>query len=526
MSMPDKIGHHPKREPLFEARSISKFFPNVCALDDVSLEVYPGEILALIGENGAGKSTFLRILNGDYQPDRGQLRYAGQVVSFASPRQAHRSGIRVIYQEPELVPTLSVAENIYIGELPRRGRFVDWKRLHQEARAQLGQFGFADEIPPDRMAGDLTPAQRQLVEIVKALKAGVRLLALDEPTSSLSDEEAQRLFAIVRQLRQEGVAIIYVSHRLREIVQLADRVAVLRDGKLVTVVPSGQAKEDDLVRLMVGRELTAIFEHKPHIRPEVVLSVEGLCAPGLRDITFQVRRGEVVGFAGLVGAGRTDLAKALFGCVPLSAGQIKVDGRPVNLRSPADAIAAGIGFTAEDRKQEALFPSLSVRDNVSLCILERIRTWRFVQRRREAEIVHHYVEKLKVRTPSIAQEVSKLSGGNQQKVILARWLAREPRVLILDEPTRGIDVGAKAEIYQLIRSLAADGLGIIFISSELPEVLGVSDRIIVMQAGRITGELLASQATEEAVLRLAMVDHLRREGLPSDAMKSMERSLL
>jgi L-arabinose transport system ATP-binding protein len=506
---PQHDAARPSATPIFRAQGISKGFPNVQALDDVSLDIYPGEVLALIGENGAGKSTLLRILNGDYQPDAGAMLLAGEPVSFPSPRAAHDAGVRVIYQEPEIIPTVSVAENIYVGELPRRGRMVDWKRLHTETYDRLCEFGFGDEIAPTMLAEELSPAQRQLVEIIKALKAGVKILALDEPTSSLSEEEAQRLFAIVRQLCASGVAIIYVSHRLREIVRLADRVAVLRDGKLVATVPATDAREDELVRLMVGRELTAVFGTKTHTFGDVALEARNLCAPGLHDISFQVRRGEVVGFAGLIGAGRTELAKALFGSTPITSGEIRVTGKPVTLRSPADAMAAGIGFTAEDRKREALFPILSVRENVSLCVLKQLTRWRLVNRRQEAKMVSEHVERLKVKTPDLNQEVGKLSGGNQQKVVLARWLAREPQILILDEPTRGIDVGAKAEIYQLIRKLAAGGLAIIFISSELPEVLGVSDRILVMQAGRITGELPAAQATEEAVLRLAMVDHLQ-----------------
>ncbi|HEX9114953.1 MAG TPA: sugar ABC transporter ATP-binding protein, partial [Anaerolineae bacterium] len=403
--------------PIFEVEGISKGFPNVQALDDVSLAVYPGEVLALIGENGAGKSTLLRILSGDYQPDAGTMKLNREPISFPSPRAAQKAGVRVIYQEPEIIPAVSVAENIYVGELPRRGRMVDWNRLHRDTYDRLCEFGFGDEIAPTMPAEELSPAQRQVVEIIKALKAGVKVLALDEPTSSLSDEEAQRLFAVVRQLRQSGVGIIYVSHRLREIVRLADRVAVLRDGKLVTIVPAGEAREAELVRLMVGRELTAVFGPKAETLGDVALSVHHLSAPGLHDISFEVRGGEVVGFAGLVGAGRTELAKALFGSTPLTGGEIQVAGQPVTLRSPADAMAAGIGFTAEDRKREALFPMLSVRENVSLCVLTQLTRWRLVNQRQEAQLAAEHVERLKIKTPDINQEVGKLSGGNQQKVV-------------------------------------------------------------------------------------------------------------
>ena len=501
--------------PLLEVHAISKAFPNVQALADVSLEVSAGEVLALIGENGAGKSTLLRILNGDYQADSGEILLDGKLAKFASPREAHTAGIRVIYQEPELVPGLNVAENIYVGELPGRGHFVDWRRLNDEAYARLAEFGFEREISPTTLAEQLTPAQRQLVEILKALKQGVRVLALDEPMSSLSDEEAQRLFKIVQGLRGQGVGIIYVSHRLREVLRIAQRVAVLRDGKLMGVVPAAECCEDELVKLMVGRKLAEVVAREDNCRSDVVLSVEHLNAPGVHDVSFEVKCGEVVGFAGLVGAGRTELAKAIFGATKVTSGQVGVEGKPVSLHSPAQAMAAGMGYAGEDRKNESLFPILSVRENVSIAILERLRRLRFVDRKRENELVTSLVGKLRVKTPSLSQEVGKLSGGNQQIVVLARWLAREPRLLILDEPTRGIDVGAKAEIYQLVRQLAADGIGVIFISSELTEVLGVSDRIVVMQGGRITGEMPADGATEEAVLRLAMVDHLNGDATAS-----------
>ena len=502
----------PTPSPLFRLQGITKGFLNVQALNDVTLDVHAGEVLAVIGENGAGKSTLLRVLNGDYQPDSGQLFYEGTPVTFNSPRDAHRSGVRVIYQEPELVPSTTVAENLYIGELPRRfGRLVDWHLLNRSALAQLTAFGYESLISPSTLAEKLTPAQRQLVEILRALKSGVKLLALDEPTSSLTEEEVGKLFATVERLRDQGVGIIYVSHRIREILRLADRVAVLRDGALVAIRPVRETNEDELVRLMVGRPLQAVFARKSHAQTDVVFRVEGLAAPPLRNISFEVHRGEVVGLAGLVGAGRTELAKALFGSARVKTGRISIEGHPIRLRTPADAIAAGIGFSPEDRKAEALILVRSVRENISLCILDRLRRWRFIRRGLERAVVTRLVSTLQVKTPSIEQEVGKLSGGNQQKVVLARWLAREPMVLILDEPTRGIDVGAKAEIYRLIEQQAASGVAVIFISSELPEILGVSDRILVMQSGRITGELSAQDATEEAILNLAMSDHLAKD---------------
>jgi len=499
----------PVAPPALELRSITKSFPSVRALSDVSLEVRAGEVLALVGENGAGKSTLLRILSGDHRPDSGALYHAGQLLAFSSPRDAQRAGVRVIYQEPEIAPGISVTENIYLGELPRRlGRFVDRGALKRQTRALLADFGLENALDPLALAETLGPAQRQLVEILKALKSGARVLALDEPTSSLTDEEVNSLFAAVRRLRGQGIAIIYVSHRIREILELADRVAVLRDGCLVAIRPSGGVSQEDIMRLMVGRAPNAIFDHQPHVRAEVALRVENLSTSWLRDVSFAVRRGEVVGLAGLIGAGRTEVAKTLFGCRTIQGGRIVVDGRAFAPRGPRAALRAGICYLSEDRKGEGLVLTQSVRENVSLGILARLTRLRFIRRRAERDLVSRLTTSLSVKTPSIDHGVNTLSGGNQQKVALARWLAHEPRVLILDEPTRGIDVGAKAEIYRLIERLARDGMAIIFISSELPEVIGVSDRILTMRGGRITGELAAAQASEEAILGLAMVDHM------------------
>jgi L-arabinose transport system ATP-binding protein len=353
---------------------------------------------------------------------------------------------------------------------------------------------------------------------MRALKPGLRVLALDEPTSSLTDEESARLFDLLRDLRRQGVAIVYVSHRINEILRLADEVAVLRDGRLVALRKASELTSAGIVRLMVGRELTDLFKGGHVATERVVLRVENLTSAWHRGVSFEVRAGEVVGLAGLMGAGRTELAKTIVGALPLDGGQIWVDERPVALRSPRAAMNAGIGMTPEDRKQEGLLLGRSVIENTSLAILGRLSRLGFVQARRERALVRHYVERLAIRTPSIGQEVGRLSGGNQQKVVLARWLATAPRVLILDEPTRGIDVGAKAEIYRLIDGLAAEGLGILFISSELSEILGLSDRILVMQNGRITGELLASEATEERILELAMVDHIAVAGPTAPAI--------
>lgn len=497
---------------------ISKAFPNVQALDDVSLDIRAGEILAFIGENGAGKSTLLKILNGDYQPDSGTILLEGAEVSFSNPSAAHRAGIRVIYQEPEIIPWVDVPENIWVGELPKRLGFVDRNQLNRLVIESLREYGFENVLPVNLMGYELSSAQRQIVEIMRALKSGVRVLALDEPTSSLTDDEVERLFALVRRLRDEGVAIVYVSHRLNEIKRLCDRIAILRDGRLIAVRPADELSENEIVHLMVGRQLSDVFQRQVVEEGRKVLEVKNLNSTWHRDVSFYVNAGEIVGFSGLVGAGRTELAKVIYGEYRKKSGQIILDGQEIAIRNPSDAIAKGVGFAPEDRKQEGLILKRSVLENASMAILKRLSRFHFIRKRLERETMGQYVDRLRVQTPSLDQEAGKLSGGNQQKVVLARWLAVRPKVLILDEPTRGIDVGAKAEIYQLIDELANEGLGIILISSEMPEILGLADRVYVMQNGRITGELSREEATEASVLELAMVDNLTvSDGEPAAA---------
>jgi ABC-type sugar transport system ATPase subunit len=495
---------------------VSKAFENVQALSGVDLEIDGGEVLALVGENGAGKSTLLRVLNGDYRPDGGTLAIEGSPVAFSRPADAHAAGVRVIYQEPEIVPHVSVAENLFIGELPRRaGRLVHGAALRRGAQAQIDRYGFHDVLRPGTEGARLNPSQRQLVEILRAIKSNARVIAFDEPTSSLTETEVERLFEIIERLRRDGVAIVYVSHRLNEVLRLADRIAVLRDGHLVDTRPAHGNTGAELMRMMVGRTVSQVFPDERRSRAEVALRAAGLYSDWLHDISFEVRAGEVLGVAGLVGAGRSELAKAIFGDVRLHAGRVEVGGRQVRLRSPRDAIRAGIGYAPEDRKAEALVLMLGLRENISLASLDRLRRSRFVRRAEERRLVADLVERLEIKTPSLDQEVAKLSGGNQQKGVLARWLARKPRVLLLDEPTRGIDVGAKAEIYRLIDELAAAGMAVVFISSELPEVIGMSDRVIVMQGGRITGALDRQRATEERIIALAMPEQTDDEREPS-----------
>ncbi len=494
---------------VLEIRHVSKAFPNVQALDDVSLDVRPGEVLAFLGENGAGKSTLLKILSGDYRPDLGTLSIDGEQLHFANPREARSAGIRVIYQEPEIIPGVDVAENIFAGELPKRGPFIDRGALNARVDHELAEYGFERSLPRWRMGDELSSAQRQLVEIMRAVRSRMRILALDEPTSSLTEEEVDQLFTLVRRLRAEGVAIIYVSHRLHEIMQIADRVAILRDGKLVIVEQASALTEDDIVRNMVGRDLGEVFDRHPAATDRVVLEVRDVQSLWHNGVSFDIKAGEIVGFAGLIGAGRSELAKVIFGELPKSSGDVVINGKQVSIGQPSNAISEGIGFAPEDRKREGLVLIRSVLENITLAIIRRLTRFRIVQRRQERQVATEYVQRLNVRTPSIDQEVGKLSGGNQQKVVLARWLAAKPKVLILDEPTRGIDVGAKSEIYRLIDALANEGLAIMLISSELPEILGMSDRIYVMQGGRITGELPGPGTTEEQVLELAMHEHLR-----------------
>ena len=491
---------------------VSKRFGVVQALNDVSLEIRAGEVLALVGENGAGKSTLMRILEGEHQPDSGEILFKSRPVRFADVRDARRLGIRVIHQDPEILPDLSVAENIFIGELKSRAAVLfDRADLDRRASSLLRTFGMERELEPWQICRGIGPGQRQMIEIMRALKSGEKLLALDEPTSSLTEEEAQRLFSMVRRLRAEGVAIVYISHRLREIRDLADRIAVLRDGELVAVLDAASVSEGEIVRSMVGRPVSTLFAHQSRVRPETALRVERLTTKYISDASLEIRAGEIVGLAGLIGAGRSELARGVFGFDRRSAGRVLVGGREIPLRSPADAILAGIGFAPEDRKHEALLLMRNVRENITLCVPERISRYGFVRRSAENEVALRLTERMRVKTPSLGQLVSKLSGGNQQKVVLSRWLARGPRVLILDEPTRGIDVGAKAEIYRLIDELAAGGIAILLISSEMPELLGLTDRILVMAGGRIVGEMPTAEATEQKILALAMHENLTHD---------------
>ncbi|WAA66055.1 sugar ABC transporter ATP-binding protein [Microbacterium oxydans] len=492
----------PEESIVLRATGVTKSFGVVRALRGVELELRAGEVTALMGENGAGKSTLLKILNGDYRPDDGELLIDGEPVHFAEPADARAAGLRVIAQEPEIIPWVSVAENIYVGALGglayRRGDLL------ARAREELTRWGFHRVIKADTLGSELSPAQRQIVEIMRAVISRPKIICFDEPTSSLGDDEVSLLFALIRKLQSEGVAIAYVSHRMGEIFQLADRITVLRDGAFVGTKLVGETDHDELVRMMVGRDLTQFFHREPAPLGDVVLELAGVSNQYVSDIDLTVRAGEVVGIAGLVGAGRSELMKTIAGDFALHSGEIRVLGTRRRIRQPADSIRAGIGFAPEERKAEALLLERSVRDNAALVVLRQLSRWIFVKDRAERALAQEYVDALRIRTPSTEQHVGKLSGGNQQKVVLARWLATKPKLLLLDEPTRGIDVGAKSEIYAIIDRLAHEGVAVIVVSSELPEVLGVSDRIYVMAGGRISGELPRTEATEEKILALAM----------------------
>ncbi|SEF36257.1 L-arabinose transport system ATP-binding protein [Amycolatopsis pretoriensis] len=492
--------------PALAVEGIGKRFSGVTALDDVSLEFRSGEVLALMGENGAGKSTLLRVLSGDQGPDDGRLLLDGTEVTFDTPRAAMAAGVRVIYQEPEIIPHVSVAENVFVGELPAKGRVFNRRTLLKATHDALVEYGFEGVLNPATLGVALSPAQRQLVEILRVLTAAAppKVIAFDEPTSSLSEHEVEALFRLIGRLRDSGVAVVYVSHRMKEIFQLADRVAVLRDGKLVGVQQVAETDEPGLVRMMIGRDLSALERRVTQDTGDVVLKLDDVTTDDVTGISLEVRAGEVVCLAGLVGAGRSELARAIVGDLPIRSGTVTLDGKRLRAHNPGDAVKAGIGFAPEERKTDALLMQRSVRDNVSIAVLDRLRRFRVVKRAKERALVEEYISELRVRTPSMEQEVRKLSGGNQQKAVLARWLARRPKLLILDEPTRGVDVGAKAEIYRIIDGLAAEGIALLVISSDLPEVLTLADRILVMRAGHLAGEIGREDATEEAVLTLAI----------------------
>ncbi len=494
-------------QPLLHMAHISKTFPGVQALKDVELTVYPGEILALVGENGAGKSTLVRILSGVFppDPDSGQIVWDGRPVAIHSPHDAQALGISMIHQELALIPYLDVGKNIYLGREPAGviPGTINWAQLYDQARQQLARLGL--DVDPRTPVNRLPLAQQQMVEVVKALSLDARLLVMDEPTSALTEREVDTLFQQMRALRAQGVSIIFISHRLEEIFAVADRVTVLRDGERVGTERIADLTEEKIIRMMVGREVQDIYERRERQGgTEPALEVRGLSSRGaIEDVSFQLYRGEILGLAGLVGAGRTELAETIFGLRPATAGVIHLDGREVKIRRPAEAIRHGIGFVPEDRKAQGLFLRMTVSSNVVMALLGKLARWGLIRHQQAEAISADFVQRLDIRTPSLVQRVRNLSGVNQQKVVIAKWLTLEPKILILDEPTRGIDVGAKAEIHHLMNELAERGVGILMISSELPEVLGVSDRVLVMHEGRLIGEYDPRTATQDDIMGAA-----------------------
>ncbi|HPO12976.1 MAG TPA: sugar ABC transporter ATP-binding protein [Candidatus Hydrogenedentes bacterium] len=491
-------------EYILEMRDVTKRFPGVLALDKAHLKLRPGDVHCLLGENGAGKSTMMKILAGAQPADSGEILIDGTAVQILSPHHAQELGISMIYQEFNLSPYLSVAENIFLGREPRLGKspFIDWKRMYNDSREILKRIRV--DLDVRRPVNELSVAQQQMVEIAKALSVKAKIIVMDEPSATLTEHELAALFDLIRTLRSDGIGLIYISHRLEEVFEIGDQVTVMRDGQHVATKPVSELNREEIIRMMVGRELTEEYPKEFFTRGEERLRVEGLGREGaFSDVSFSLYTGEIVSLTGLVGAGRTEVARAIFGADKITAGRIFLDGKPVEVRSPQDAIKYGIGLLTEDRKNQGLVLGMTVRENTTLASLKKLVKRLFINRKEERSVAEQYVRELQIKTPSVEQVVQNLSGGNQQKVVLAKWLFTQSRVLIFDEPTRGIDVGAKAEIFKLMNALIKKGVAILMISSELPEVLGMCDRVLVMHEGRLAGELTREEASQERIMRLA-----------------------
>jgi rhamnose transport system ATP-binding protein len=491
--------------PILELRQISKSFPGVQALAGVDFDLPHGEVHALVGENGAGKSTLIKIIAGVYAPTSGEIVFNGRPVQILSPRQALEMGIAVIYQESNLYNELTVAENVFMGRQPKKGvlRNIDWDELFNRAQEVFNRIGV--EMDVRTKVGGLSTANRQRVEVAKALSQDAKVLVMDEPTAALAKQDVDALFRTVKILRQNRVSIIYISHRLEEVFEIADRVTILRDGRRIDTKPLSEVTPEKLVTMMVGRTLDTLYPKESVVLGEPVLRVSHLTYKTVtKNVSFQLHHGEILGLAGLVGAGRSELAQVLFGIYPAENGEIYIGGKKVEIRSPMQAKSLGVAYVPEDRQRQGLIVPMTVRENISLAYLEHLTKFGFASYRDEEKIAADYVGRLQVRTPSLSQRVINLSGGNQQKIVVSKWLVTRPKVLILDEPTRGIDIGAKAEIHRLMSHLAQEGLGILMISSELPEILGMSDRILVMRKGVIAGEYSRAEATQEGIISTAM----------------------
>lgn len=482
-------------------KNITKTYPGVVALDHVSLEFQKGEIHALVGENGAGKSTIIKLISGAIAPSEGTIEVEGKEYEGMSPILSRSLGIEVIYQEFNLIPTLSVAENIFMGEYPGNGVVIDFKEMERRTKEVFELMKV--DINPQTLVKDLTVAYMQLVEIAKAISKNAKILIMDEPTAPLTNNDVDILLDLVVNLKKKGVTIIYVSHRLNEIYRIADRLTILRDGRKIDTKKIEDISRKELVSHMVGRDVSETYPERTHQPGDIVLEVKNLCGNGATGINFQVRKGEILGLAGLVGAGRTETARMIFGADILEAGEIYVEGKLVHIKSPEEAMSYGIGLVPEDRKLQGVILSRSIKDNITISILKRISRFTLINKNKENELIDKYKKDLNIKTPSFEQKVGNLSGGNQQKVVLSKWLASDSKVLIFDEPTRGIDVGAKQEIYHLMNQLSKNGMAIIMISSEMEEILGMSDRILVLCEGKTTGIVDKSEFTQEYIMELA-----------------------
>ena len=495
-----------------EFKHITKYFPGVKALSDVSFKAQGGEVLAFLGENGAGKSTLLKTLNGDYQPDEGQYLLDGEEAHFKNPHEAIEAGISVIYQERQILSALTVAENIFLGRLPVSRGLIDTRRLNQMAQAIIDDFQLP--IRPTDRVHDLSIAYQQMVEIMKSYsRENLRVICFDEPTASLSDAEIDCLFRIIRKLRNEGKIILYVSHRMKEIKEIADKVAIFKDGCYITTLDAKQASEQEMIRLMVGRDLGDIYDTLDRNKQigDVLLEVKNLESDYVDGVSFQLYRGEVLGFSGLVGAGRTEVMRAIIGADRMTGGEVYLEGKKISCATPSEAQRLGIVLVPEDRKDQGILKNLSVSGNINISLLKQnSNRMGFVSTRKEARAAEAGISAFNIKTPSPEKLIVELSGGNQQKCIVARWMGTRPKVLILDEPTKGIDVGAKSEFYRMICEFAKQGLGVILISSELPEIIGLSDRIVVMRNRKVSGEVMREDATEAKLLSLGMLEEDRK----------------
>jgi ribose transport system ATP-binding protein len=492
-----------EHSPFLEMLGIVKDFPGVRALDAVDFSVSLGEVTALVGENGAGKSTLMKVLTGVYTRDAGKILIHGEDAKIVDTASAIHLGISMIYQELNLIPTLDIAENIFLGREMKKNGFVDKKAMHLQAKKIIELVGL--HIDTRTLVKHLSTVQKQMIEISKALSVNAQLIIMDEPTSSLTETETDLLLRIVKELKKQNVAIIFITHRMKEIFQIADKVAIMRDGKMVTTLDADKTDTNEVVHHMVGRNIDTLFAKEEAEISGVVLEVEGISTKALlKDVSFSVCKGEILGFAGLVGAGRSEVMRAIFGIDKKERGVIKVNGKEVEIHNTVDALANKIGFLPENRKEQALILNMNVRENITLACLKSLSKFYFLDKKKEVEVSNDFIDKMRVKTPSMEQKIKNLSGGNQQKVAISKWLATDSKVLILDEPTRGIDVGSKKEIHSLMSKLAQQGVAIIMISSELPEILGMSDRIIVMHEGRVKGNLTREEASQERIMQVAI----------------------